>query len=198
MIYSNDDSGNVQLLRLIKQGNKLAFNILFDRYWEQLYTYTRKIVLDDQAAEDVVQEVFLDLWEKCQRRTIDNLPAYLFGAVRYLALKQLRQKKYYTGVHIEVFNQVVTDSTADGPMELNELKASFDNVIKELPHRCEEIFRLSRYKGLSNQEIADRLNLSKRTVELQISNALKHLKLTRNKLAVILLFAVTVSYFAFF
>lgn len=133
---------------------------------------------DRNAVEDLVQDFFVTLWMQSYDRKIQvSLKSYLFAGIRNRCLDfQKHQKvvrKHQSFVH---FFENMEVSTADQFFAESELRQVVQNSMSKLPPRCHEIFGLSRFKGLSNQEIASQLGLSKRTVELQISNALKILR----------------------
>lgn len=191
MIDHNSHEADKITVRLISEGNRVAFTNLFNSYWQQLFVYARNIVKDDQVAEDVIQEVFIDLWEHLGQRQVENVKGYLYNAVRYTALRQIRSG-HFKDIHLNMFTELEAESgrnTTEESLDYNETNFFIEGFIQQLPNRCKEIFRLSRYEGLTNHEIAEKLHLSKRTVELQISNALKHLKISREKMLFWLLVA---------
>ena len=156
----------------IQQGDRLAFQKLFDLLWKPLYIYAQSIVMDEEAAKDLVQEVWIDYWKRCKSIQNIAIDAYLRQAVRYKVYKYLRDRK---------FNTVLTDEIAiDDPATLQEnfftTQSKLNNVLKSLPQRCREIFCLSREEGMTNTEIAIHYGISKRTVENQITFALKKLR----------------------
>ena len=154
----------------IQQGDRLAFQKLFDLLWKPLYIYAQSIVMDEEAAKDLVQEVWIDYWKRCKSIQNIAIDAYLRQAVRYKVYNYLRDRKFNT-VQIEVI---------DDPATLQEnfftTQSKLNRVLKSLPQRCREIFCLSREEGMTNTEIAIHYRISKRTVENQITFALKKLR----------------------
>ena len=149
----------------IQQGDRLAFQKLFDLLWKPLYIYAQSIVMDEEAAKDLVQEVWIDYWRQ---------------AVRYKVYNYLRDRKFNT-VQIEVIEDLLTDEIViDDPATLQEnfftTQSKLNRVLKSLPQRCREIFCLSREEGMTNTEIAIHYGISKRTVENQNTFALKKLR----------------------
>lgn len=166
----------------LKQGlhekNKVVFDFVFQYYYSGLCAYAESIVKDEEAVEDVVQELFVTIWIKSEQLTItSSLKNYLFSSVKnrcfdYLKHEKVKQKS----VRILKASEEPNNDTPENWVAESELRTMIEKSLQKLPPRCEEIFRLSRFQGLKNQEIADQLGLSKRTVELQVSNALKVLR----------------------
>lgn len=165
-----------ELVRLIALGKESAYYALFERYWEQLYKISVGITRDEEIAKDVVQEVMLSVWKRRETLVVENAGAYLSRSAKLQSLKTLRD------AHLERYESLFDVHIAESPveqLEMNDLQASLADALAELPERCREVFLLSREEELSNAEIAQKLNISQRTVETHISNALSHL---RNKL----------------
>ncbi|MGO2103353.1 MAG: RNA polymerase sigma factor [Psychroflexus halocasei] len=164
---------DLELLKLSSNGNSKAFEHIFNHYWKRLYTYAYKIYNDNQVCEDIVQEVFISLWNKIKSTTILNLEGYLFKSVKFKIANHIRDLKFSTK-QLDYIKPIPDD--AFDYLEYEELEVEILKKIEELPIKCKEIFKLSRIEQKSNSEIAQLLNLSIRTVETHISNALKMLK----------------------
>lgn len=164
-----------ELLTLSGSGNTLAFNEIFNRYWKRLFTYAYKVYEDEKLCEDMIQEIFLSLWERRGEVVITNLEAYLFKSVKYRLASNLRNLKF-TERHFGVLEELPVLQETDQTIAIGELEEEVCSVIDNLPARCKEVFYLSRFESLNNKEIAERLNISVRTVETHISNALKYLR----------------------
>lgn len=172
------------IIELIKEGNMKAFNQLFMDTYHQLYFHCRKFISDPEDAKDLLQNVYLRFWEK--RLEIDiriSVYAYLFRAVQNECLNYIRSKKSISSLSDPEFDKEPYNSTTeknyDSPesdMEITELEQITQRAINSLPVQCKLIFQLSRNEGLKNQEIADKLSISVRTVETQIYRALKIIK----------------------
>ncbi|MFT5252445.1 MAG: RNA polymerase sigma-70 factor (family 1) [Flavobacteriales bacterium] len=166
-----------ELQQYVKEGNKQAFEVIFDRYWKRLFAYAFKIFNDEKIAEDIVQEIFISLWEKSNDANILNLEAYLVKSVKYKIANHIRDLKF-SPVHIEILHNIPNTFKTEKDLEYKEFEKDIFNEIKKLPPKCQEVFMLSRFEDYSSAEIAEQLDISVRTVEKHISNALKHLKAT--------------------
>lgn len=169
-----NQSDNV-LLKQMRTANRLAFNMLYEKYWDQLFQTSYKLLRDEYLAKDVVQEVFFDLWMRRKEHDIYNLAGYLYKATRFQSLKQLR-KATIQDIHQEHFENVFAANETEERLDANELQQSLNNSLKKLPEKHQKIFEMSRNQNMTNREIAEKLQLSQRTVEWYLHTVLKHLK----------------------
>ncbi len=172
----NQDENRLQ--QELSQGSEKAFEETFQTYFKVLTVFAKKFVNDLDIAEDLVQEVLLKLYEN--RNAIQfhtSLKAFLYQSVRNKSIDYLRSTKTKSEHHdqIKLLNQAESADWSD-TMEQMELEERIANAIATLPEQCQLVFRMSRFDGMRNQEIADELKISKRTVETQVSNALKRLR----------------------
>jgi len=163
--------------RLI-DGDQTAFELLFHFYYSGLVTFARQIVLDVDEAEEIVQYLFVQLWSNRKKiRESSSLKNYFFVSVRNRAFNFLKRQQIRENVLQELKQMVETDLLYSPDLfVVSELQEQIKRAYKKLPERTLEIFLLSRIDGYSNDEIAKQLNLSKRTVETQISRALRILR----------------------
>lgn len=185
-----DKLSDKKLLSLIGKGNEFAFSQLFDRYWRSLLSSALKVLNDEQAAEDVVQEVFIDLWNRRADLKITNLKGYLHTAIRYQTAKLISRTKF-TADHEEVLQSVEAYTNPERGLHLDDLNNQIDASLSKLTPRCKEIFVQSRFENLSNKEIAERNGISIRTVENYLTSALSELRLTLGNGSAITTIAVT-------
>jgi RNA polymerase sigma-70 factor (family 1) len=165
-----------ELLQGIKDGSEEAYKKLFFNYFEGLTFFANKYLRDMDAAQDVVQEVFSYLYE--QRDTLlisTSLKSFLYKSVTNKSLNILKHEGVKQRNHAHI-KETSSEGFEEDALETAELEAKINQLIDELPTECARIFRMSRMDQKSNQEIADELNISKRTVETQISKALKTLR----------------------
>ncbi len=166
-----------QLLRGMERGEEAAFRSLFDLYYQRLVTFAFRFTGDLDSARSVVQDVFVMLYDK--RDTIrihTSLKSHLFQSVRNRSLNLVKHEKMKREHHARMALDMDEGVMPDDSLEMVELKMSIAQIVNELPGQCQKIFRMSRQDGTPNQEIADKLSISKRTVETQISKALKRIR----------------------
>lgn len=158
--------------------DQTAFELIFRFYYPGLLIFTKQIVLDHEEAEEIVQDFFVQLWVGRNKiKKTDSLKNYFFVSVKNRAFNLLNKQKVRKKALSEIEHMVETDLLYQPDLFIvSELQDQITATFDKLPNRTREIFLLSRTKGLSNDEIADQLKLSKRTVETQISNALKILR----------------------
>jgi len=162
----------------IKAGDESAYKSLFLKYYSQLVVFARKVVLDDDLSRELVQDVFVSFYEKRNDLNIHtSLKAHLYQSVRNRCLNQLKHSQIRRDHHASMYlDKKNEEAFVEDKLQQTELEYKIHSIIKTLPEQCRRIFEKSRFEGITNQEIADELNLSKRTVETQISKALKILR----------------------
>ncbi len=163
------------LADLLHRGDRRAFDAIFDRYWKRLYAYAFRVHGREGACEDSVQDVFVGLWERRGEARIDQLEGYLFRAVKYRIANHLRNVKFDV-VQEEALDAVAVKCTIEDKLALDDLHRFLTGRIAELSPRCRRVFELSRFGQRSNPEIAARLDISVRTVEKHLSDALRELR----------------------
>lgn len=155
-----------------------AFKHLYERYWFELYQCAFAMLKDQHAAKDILQDVFIWIWENRTTLNITYVKAYLKAAVRFKVANYIRSGN----IREHLFDELAKlpshsqAPTSDELIELKELRQVIHDSMLQLPQKCREVYRLSREEGLSNQEIAQRLGISVKTVEAQMTIALKRLR----------------------
>ncbi|MGE7773280.1 RNA polymerase sigma-70 factor [Chitinophaga sp. NPDC101104] len=165
-----------ELLEHLKAGDRLAFEEIYRRYWRDMYRTAWLMLHDDAASTDIVQDIFVWCWEKRGLMAVSSLGGYLNMAVRYKVANYIRREKVRTGLFAEAEILQIPEPVQEMTLELKELRAIIAQFTEELPGRCRDIFYLSRFEYLSNKEIAARLGISEKTVENQLTIALKRLR----------------------
>jgi len=174
------------LAKALGNDNEVAFSELYERYWEKMFLYAHNVLRDKNMCEDIVQNVFCDLWEKRNKQHIENISSYLYESVKRQIFKKFRQKKN-NKVHYQEILEFIDDSRIEQTLEFKEVNYKIEKLIMELPAQRRKIFIMSRTDELSHKEIASQLNLSVRTVKNQIGLALKFIR-NSFKIAVFLFF----------
>lgn len=161
----------------LRQGNKDSFTALYNRYWNQVYRFSLLYVANKDTADEVVQEVFVKLWDAraCIHEN-ENLKGLLFIITRNLIFNKFRKKVNEEFYRATVVAAMQSSYSIEEEIEAKNLQEYIDRLIAELPPRRREIFILSRKEQKSYKEIAALLHISERTVENQIREALLYLK----------------------
>jgi RNA polymerase sigma-70 factor (ECF subfamily) len=154
------------------------FEKLFKEYFIPLSHYSYKIVKDIDTAKEIVHNVFVNLWEKRNEVHMNvSLRSYLFTAVRNRSLNYLRDHSKFTSADSEMMREIVDPQTEDSSdYDEAQIQQRILKEIENLPEKCAEIFKLARFENLKYREIAEKLNISVKTVEAQMSKALRILR----------------------
>ncbi|WP_025146389.1 RNA polymerase sigma factor [Pedobacter jeongneungensis] len=177
-----------ELFVLMQDGNRYAFEEIYERFNGLLYIYACKMVPDREDARDIVQEIFVYLWSNPNIKIKSQLSAYLYTAVRYKIFDWLDKNKSRTNYLQSLENFADQgDYVTDNYIREREFASLIEKEVALLPPKMRLIFEMSRRQHLTQKEIADILHLSDKTVKKQMSNALKVLRL---KLTSFLLLAV--------
>jgi RNA polymerase sigma-70 factor, ECF subfamily len=176
--------GKTEIGRFI-QGDEEVFNKVFQSYYPPLVAYTTSFISDKEEAREIVQEVFLKLWEKKASLHPDtNLKAYLFSIARNLCINHLDHKRIgqkYTGLRrmeiltTELNHLVLTDPAAE-ELYMTDLRERIQELLQRLPDQNRKVFEMHRNSNLTYKEISQQLNISVKAVEAHISRALRYLK----------------------
>ncbi len=167
----------------ISRGDVKSFELLYHKYYRRLCLYAYSLVSDDYLAEDIVQDLFVNLWQKKNTIQISgSLKGYLFRSVHNESINALKKKlskknsvnntiqqEQWSGLeNIINYNAYILER-----MEADETEKKINKAIKLLPKQCREVFQLSRIDNLSNSEISQKLNISPHTVRGQLHNAIQ-------------------------
>ena len=158
--------------------DKRAFEELFRSFFPSLVFFAQKFVPDQDTAKEIVHNVFINLWEK--RRQVDStssLKSYLFTSVHNRCLNYIRDQKKFDKDET-IFQRLDSSDFTDGVdrLETQELEQRIYDALQALPEKCREVFMLNRFEGLKYAEIGEKLGISVKTVETQMSKALKILR----------------------
>lgn len=165
---------DIFLLRQIREDNEIAFRFLFEMYFTPIFRFVSLYIKDKPAIEEISLDVFTAFWEK--RKTIEikiSLKAYLFQSARNRTINHIRDNRHTISSSGDSFIEL---SEENNTLEVLELERLIEEAICALPQKCQEVFRKSRVDNLTNKEIASELNITTKTVEGQITKALKQIK----------------------
>jgi RNA polymerase sigma-70 factor (ECF subfamily) len=169
---------NMENEQVVYRKNELEFEQLFKMHFRELHAYAFSIVKDWDVAEEVVQGMFLALWEKKDWTHVESsMRAYLYRSVYYLSLNVVRRQKIqikYQDSIIHTMKNYIDDTSSK--LDLSELDRQLQMALLKLPEKCRAIFHLSRFNDLKYQEIADHLDISIKTVETHMGKALRILR----------------------
>jgi len=170
---------NKDLLLAMKEGDMVAFYHIYERYCKRLYGFVLRFIKQEQDAEEIVQEVFIKIWESREKIDVySSFESYIF-TIAYnttitLFRKRTKEKKYLE--HLRSLQQVEKPPDLTDEIHFNELNDQVQTLLNELTPRQKEIFQLSREKRLSHEEIAKKLDITVNTVKKHMSNTLAFLK----------------------
>jgi len=162
----------------LQKGNIPAFERIFSLYHKRIYNFCLRLYQSSDDAEETVQKVFVALWE--QRVQVDEnkpLASYLYTIARYMVYQDFRHQVYKKAVFdYFILNSIDLNESTKDEVLYNELLSFLESIIEKLPKRQREIFKLSRFSGLTYRQIADNMNITENTVDTQIRRALKFLR----------------------
>ena len=187
---ANSSPGDADLWKKIVNDDYRAFTALFDRYWFILYKTANKYISDPDTCEELVHDLFLNIWNRRKYLNITDFKSYLNASTRYLVYSFLKKSNHLSIVYLESYPEETKLTLENGGHEnmiYHDLENEMEDCLKQLPKRSSEIFLLSRKHHLTNNEIAERLGISKRSVENQITHALKYLRLHFKDIAIVIL-----------
>lgn len=176
---SCDLLSDAELITALKEGEEQAFGEIYERYWKELYRKANNILQDPDASVDVLQDLFLSLWQRRKQVEIQALKPYLNQALRFSVLKAIRKLKTDRQFY-ERLMEVTTEIIAENPLLFKEQQQLIQNLIDNLPEDCKQAFLLSREQELTYKQIANLLNISEKTVEKRISKSLKMIRASLN------------------
>lgn len=174
-----------ELLQLVHEGDKHAFNVLFEKYWEKAYSEAYKRLKNQENAKDIVQEIFVHIWVNRQTLTIKNLNAYLHVSIRNRVINFVAKQKPVHPFFDNLENISEKNSFADAGLLWKEFFISYEALLNSLPPKRQTIFRLRYQEDLSTKEISKRLGISKKTAQNQLGKAINTLKVTLLRVLVI-------------
>lgn len=170
---------NTELLLLLKEGNMVAFDTIYEKYCRRLFGFVIRYVKQEPDAEEIVQDVFVKIWENREKiNAYSSFESYLFtisyNSAISLLRKRIHEKKYLE--HLKHIQQEYIAPELTDELYFNELNSKIQSLLSELTPRQKEIFLLSREQGLTHDEIAKKLGISINTVKNHMVSVLSFLK----------------------
>ncbi len=169
---------DVELMDRLRSGDETALKLIYKKYWNQLFSSAYNMLQDQQACEDIIQEIFINLWNKREIIEIKiSLKAYLFASARYEVYRQVRQGSVHEDIFEHIHERLQTPSEY-GNLEHRELLSQISSIVDKLSTKCRVVYKLSREEQLSHKEIASQLDISTKTVENHLNKALRQLRIS--------------------
>lgn len=179
-----------KLAVLLRNGSEAAFSEIYNRYWDKLYILIRKRLADELEGEEIVQDIFCNLWRKRESFELTKgFNNYFAVAAKFEVINRL-QKRGRTQVLLKDLTLQLTelDESTLRQLDFNDLKAQLELTIKRLPEKCQLVFRLKHEEGYAQKRIAEEMNISEKTVEAHLAKARKTIKDSFGKLGSIFYF----------
>jgi len=189
--YSSQ-SNDLLLLRQIEQGSKEAFNALYEKYWERAYSDAYKRLKENDLAKDIVQDIFTHIWLNRTTLHIGNFPAYLHTAIRNKVIKSAARQSLIHPFFDVLEGMAEKKLQADAGVLWKEFLSSYEALLQSLPSKRQAIFRLHFHEDLPTKDIAEKLGLSRKTVQNQLGKAIEKLRISLSHLfsALVILLSV--------
>jgi len=177
-VISIGSLSDFELLSLFQNGDRKAYEEIYHRYWAIIFRHARKMLQDDEAAKDIVQDVFSAFWTNGPRLNIGkNISGYLYSSLRYKFFDLIDRQKVRNDYLLSLERFIDTmENSPDYRVRERELQEIIEKEVDALPEKMREVFILSRKANLSYKQIAESLEISENTVKKQINNALKILR----------------------
>ncbi len=183
-----NQSEDCRLLKKLREDCVESFNTLYDKYWQTVYIGALKRLKNHDQAQDITQDIFASLWLRRSEQQIENLPAYLYSAVRNRVLNVFEREQRYIPIEQLLFDRPhPQNNPADALTLHNELLNRYESLVGCLPSQRKMIFRKYYEEGRSTQEIARQLSLSRKTVQNQLGRAVTFLRTRLSQLFFLLM-----------
>ncbi|WP_120336612.1 RNA polymerase sigma factor [Sphingobacterium siyangense] len=169
---------NIAILHKLSRGNQIALRVLYDKYAQMVYQFALHILKDEHIAEEIVQDTFLQLWDSREKIDIDsNIRTFIYVISRNKCFNRLKQLKRYHSLFEPLCSEGSHDCISEqDPLAEKEVNEALEQLVQKLPKKQQLVFRMSRFEGLSHQEIAQQLSISTNTVKNHLVSSLKFIK----------------------
>ncbi|MDR6943751.1 RNA polymerase sigma-70 factor [Mucilaginibacter pocheonensis] len=185
---------DLELLAFLRQNKRGAYNEIYNRYWKKMLLVAWNHSRDDFVAKDIVQDVFIKLWENQHNCQIDNLPAFLATSIKYQIFRHYRKEQRRT--ELARANYFYEDISLDEQkLDARFLQDLIDGIVEQMPERCRLVFHYSRTLGLKNHEIAKEANITTKTVKNTLNRALRIIRCELNNHGIRFLVLIKLLFF---
>lgn len=165
------------LINQMKAGDKESFNKLFRRYYSPLVRFCVRFVADQDVAAEIVQDLFVKIWTGRDKLKItSSFETYMMSSVRNSAYTYINSQRSHNEAHMMIYTGESDETDPSDQLQSNNLEESYRQVIAAMPEKRREVFLASRFDGLKYAEIAEKFNLSQKTVEAHMMAAIKQLR----------------------
>lgn len=173
------DYSDSELLVMLANGSKPAFEIIYRNYVSELYRFARSRISSGEDCREMVQDVFESLWVRRESLNIDSLKSYLFSSIRYMIIRYFYQRgvKQRYLEHYNTFSELF-DTIATPDEDAEGLQCALIKALDGLPERCRIAMTMRLRENLTNREIAERMHVTRKTVENYMTQAIRHLRAT--------------------
>ncbi len=175
LVVMHKETDKFLLLRMQEDSSE-AFDALYEKYWEKVYAAAFKRLNDPGYAKDNTQDIFLQLWSRRKELVIDNLPAYLFTAVRNNVYKWMEREGKYTPIPDLLLQFEMSKDNADAMVLHKEFLRAYEALLSTLTSSQQVIFQMRYHQDLPTDEIAERLKVSRKTVQNQLGRSIALLR----------------------
>lgn len=176
-----------ELLLKLRGGDRLAFDHLYERHWDQVYAQAFKKLQDPEVAKDITQDVFIHIWVQRESNCIENLEAYLFSAVRNNVFKLLKKRRCFIPFTDLIADTLTFYPKADAELLKKELIKAYESLVGSMPPAQQVIYKMRFHEDLSTNEIAEQLNISRKTVQNQLGRAVNMLRASLLSIIIIII-----------
>lgn len=161
----------------MKVGDRESFNQLFRSYYKPLVRFCFRFVADDDMAAEIVQDLFVKLWAGREKLSFNSsFESYMLRSVQNAAITYINKERSHAEANLRVFSDESDNNDPSETLQSNNLEESYRQILKTMPEKRREVFLASRFDGLKYAEIAEKLGISQKTVEAQMSAAIKQLR----------------------
>lgn len=176
----SDLNSDTILINRLRNGDESALTELYNKFWQSLFVSSYNVLKDKELCEDIIQDIFMNIWHNREKLEINiSLKGYMYACARYQVFNQFKKNK--DKIHVELFEDLdkrFQYSTPETQLMHEELLDQINSIVEALPEKCQLVYKLSREEQLSHKEIAERLDISTKTVENHITKALHVIRLS--------------------